>query len=67
MASKIVKSKTLKVGDRLVNKADDDEKSAVGKESADRWWKEGIIYQIYIRSFFDSNQDGIGDLNGKTK
>ena len=28
------------------------------------WWKEGVIYQIYPRSFFDANQDGIGDLNG---
>ena len=28
------------------------------------WWKEGIIYQIYPRSFFDHNQDGIGDLQG---
>ncbi len=31
------------------------------------WWKEATAYQIYIKSFKDSNSDGIGDINGITE
>jgi alpha-glucosidase len=36
-------------------------------QSEQNWWKNAVIYEIYPRSFQDSNGDGIGDLNGITE
>ena len=39
--------------------------SAAAAASADHdWWKHAVFYEIYPRSFADSNNDGVGDLNG---
>ena len=34
------------------------------KKTENLWWRDGVIYQIYPRSFADTNGDGIGDLKG---
>jgi alpha-glucosidase len=33
----------------------------------DAWWDDAVIYQVYLRSFADSDGDGIGDLNGLSR
>ena len=32
----------------------------------DGWFRDAVFYEVFVRSFFDSNGDGIGDLNGLT-
>ena len=52
-----------------IGQTPDSKPSAVHKSasgSLENWWKNAVIYEIYPRSFQDSNGDGIGDLNGIT-
>ena len=36
----------------------------VKKKSNNLWYKDAMIYQIHVQSYFDSNDDGIGDFRG---
>ena len=40
---------------------------AASPRDDDAWWKHALVYEVYPRSFGDSNGDGIGDLNGVTE
>jgi alpha-amylase len=38
--------------------------SDVAPEHADNWWNDRVFYEIFVRSFYDSDGDGIGDIRG---
>jgi alpha-glucosidase len=43
----------------------DEAAAGIGAPVADpRWWRNAVVYQVYVRSFADANGDGIGDLAG---
>ena len=47
-------------------KGNTSEQSTVGSDGATPWWHGAVGYEIYVRSFADSNGDGVGDLAGIT-
>lgn len=49
---------------KLVNSEQDAAPAVKDGRITRKWWKEAVFYQIYPRSFCDSNGDGIGDLQG---
>lgn len=48
------------------NNSTEQKPAAMDSKTERKWWKEAVVYQIYPRSFKDSNADGIGDLKGLT-
>lgn len=59
---KIMIMATMLLAGMCLPKASAQEQTDLNKEKT--WWKESVVYQIYPRSYCDSNGDGIGDLRG---
>ena len=45
----------------------DTQKAEAAEIVDELWYKDAIIYQLHVKAFFDSNQDGVGDFHGLTE
>ena len=45
----------------------DSERTAIEGQDDPLWYKDAVIYELHVRAFFDSNDDGIGDFPGLTQ
>jgi maltose alpha-D-glucosyltransferase / alpha-amylase len=54
-------------GERLASSIDAREMPAAAQDGDELWYKDAIIYQLHVKAFADSNNDGIGDFAGLTE
>jgi alpha-glucosidase len=57
----------LLAGSTLAARGQSAQSATSTSSSLENWWKNAVFYEIYPRSFQDSNGDGVGDLNGITQ